>query len=772
MGRPLLVAAALGLLATLLVPTAPARSEPPGDPAVRPPVYLLVDTSDSMRDYSTGTNRRRIDAAQSAALSVVGNLDAGQRFGLYQFPGSSAVVSGCLGAEEVTPLGRTNRSRASVDVRRLAPAGNTPTGPALARLLDVIKADGVGRAMVVLVSDGEENCGEPSCEVAKRYADAGIDLVINTVGLDNSEAGNEQLRCVARTAGGRFFSTDTDKLGQTLLDASAARVELAMRTPAEIAPTAGGAPGDLVFATVASTGSEPARDVRLYLDARWEGEAQPGAIGVARPVRWLGNLAPGASRTVAFEVRLDAQTAQARLRPPIRLELVATVAGTPSSSFQQLVPFRSTSSRKAHPLFGSAERVVILGDSYSSGEGGSSYDQDAGRPDVDRCHRSTFAYGRQLFRKADMLACSGAVSSHLYWGQYPQIPSQLEALTELAEGDDPPDLALLTFGGNDMGFADLVQDCVIGQCGDRIRWLVGQRSRWQPALRNNLVTAYRSIDRTLNDPNAVRRRAGRQAQVVVLPYVRVTPPASEAVNGCFAGFSTTEIAEINRFQSFLNQTIESAVAELTAAGRPFYHPGQVASAFLPGHTMCEETESFVVYAKVDQIVNTIVLGGQQELVHPNERGQRAIAQALARWQPRMINPGPAPTEEVPITDVPANDTILKETVGGYYIKIEEFAPASTAIVTINSDPRLMTPVRISGPGDDLLLPLPPGLPPGRHTVRIDALGQDGQPITITKSIYLWPPGTNLALLVAAAASVALAGYLVGMRVRRRREALS
>jgi lysophospholipase L1-like esterase len=762
-----LVPAAAGLLIMLSVPVAPAHAEPPAPTDAGPPVYLLIDTSESMSDYSAGTDLRRIDAAQSAALSVVGNLDPSQRFGLYQFPGFSKVVNGCAGADQVTPLSTTNRSEASVDVRQLAPFGNTPTGPALSRLLETIKADGVGRAMVVLVSDGEENCGESSCAVAQRYAEAGIDLVINTVGLENSEAGNEQLRCVARAAGGRFFTTDTEKLGQTLLDASAARIELTMRTPSAISPAVGGAPGDLVTATVTSKGGEPARDVRLYLDARWEGQAQPGAIAVARPIRWLGNLQPGVSRTIGFEVRMDPPAGRG-VRPPVRLELVATVAGKPATSYQQRVPVATGLDRAANPLFESAEHVVVLGDSYSSGEGGTSYDRADDRPDLEKCHRSTYAYGRQLFPRAELLACSGAVSSHLYWGQYPQIPPQLDALRELTQGEHPPDLALLTFGGNDMGFADLVQTCVLGQCSAELDWIVGMRSRWQPALRNNLITAYRSIDRALNDPDAVRKRSGRQAHVVVLPYVRVVPAAADTVNGCFAGFSAAEVAQINRFQAYLNQTIESAVAALAATGRPVHHPKQVKSAFLPAHTMCEETESFVQYAKLDQLPGKILLGGNQELVHPNERGQRAIAQALARWQPTVISPGPAPTEDVPIDDVPANDLIVRETVASYPFNIDRLRlrPHGVAFVTVNSEPRLVTTAEQRD--GRLLLRLPPGLPPGRHTVRIDALDQDGKPVTITESIYLWPPGSNLALLVAGAASVALAGYLLGMRLRRRR----
>ena len=116
-----------------------------------------------------------------------------------------------------------------------------------------------------------------------------------------------------------------------------------------------------------------------------------------------------------------------------------------------------------------------MGDSYSSGEGASDYepgtdfdDRDDAWPFNDdeeahnRCHRSGDAYARILGGNnafaggSTFVACSGSVISdldnpnHKETGEEPQTD---------ALGEDVS-LVTLTLGGNDLGFADVVEDCI------------------------------------------------------------------------------------------------------------------------------------------------------------------------------------------------------------------------------------------------------------------------------------------------------------------------
>ncbi|MEJ1731319.1 hypothetical protein SMA90_33855, partial [Escherichia coli] len=84
------------------------------------------------------------------------------------------------------------------------------------------------------------------------------------------------------------------------------------------------------------------------------------------------------------------------------------------------------------------------------------------------CHRSEGTYGRTedrpLFTRV-LIACSGAVIDDLYLphGEHRTAdgevwPSQLEQLDQL---EGPIDAVLLSIGGNDVGFADIIKACIL-----------------------------------------------------------------------------------------------------------------------------------------------------------------------------------------------------------------------------------------------------------------------------------------------------------------------
>jgi streptogramin lyase len=105
---------------------------------------------------------------------------------------------------------------------------------------------------------------------------------------------------------------------------------------------------------------------------------------------------------------------------------------------------------------------VSLGDSYSSGEGNPPYapgtdDHDA--PDL--CHRSSTAYAPLLDGAAGLGppvygACSGAVTNDVFQssGKYPTEPPQRSRLRANTK------TVTLTIGGNDAGFAHVLEECI------------------------------------------------------------------------------------------------------------------------------------------------------------------------------------------------------------------------------------------------------------------------------------------------------------------------
>ena len=99
-----------------------------------------------------------------------------------------------------------------------------------------------------------------------------------------------------------------------------------------------------------------------------------------------------------------------------------------------------------------------MGDSYTAGPGAGDLDPS----NQGDCVRSVGSYGVQLQNdwvytgasQLSFLACTGAVADDVSSKQIPEVSS-----------DPPPDLVLITIGGNDIGFAKIAKSCLVGLIG-------------------------------------------------------------------------------------------------------------------------------------------------------------------------------------------------------------------------------------------------------------------------------------------------------------------
>ena len=199
--------------------------------------------------------------------------------------------------------------------------------------------------------------------------------------------------------------------------------------------------------------------------------------------------------------------------------------------------------------------IVGLGDSYSSGEGNPRYDvgTDLG---ADRCHRSFLSWQRLVgVSSADQFACSGARLQNLTSGQHAVAPDnvgQLERL-RLRARSKHIDWVALTIGGNDLGFARILRDCLDPRttCLPQSEQL---QRRQLDALEPQLVSAYRSAS-----------IAAGGAHVAVVGYPYLFPNARSRYTGC-AGMSQVEKVHIRRAQDLVEAVLKRAAA---AAGATF-----------------------------------------------------------------------------------------------------------------------------------------------------------------------------------------------------------
>ncbi|WP_169585796.1 vWA domain-containing protein [Antrihabitans stalactiti] len=170
------------------------------------PTVLILDASGSMTiEDAPGS---RIDAARIAAVGLIDSFPGDAMVGLVTYgigTGSSddEKVAGCQDVKSLVGLGRLDRDRVRGEIDALRPSGYTPISLAMRRAASMLPTDG-GNQAIVLVSDGEDTCGVPPCEVARELRLQHPGLSISTVGFKTDGTASEQLNCVATTTDGLF----------------------------------------------------------------------------------------------------------------------------------------------------------------------------------------------------------------------------------------------------------------------------------------------------------------------------------------------------------------------------------------------------------------------------------------------------------------------------------------------------------------------------------------------------------------------------------------
>ncbi|MGW7416248.1 vWA domain-containing protein [Streptomyces sp. NPDC054863] len=199
--------ALLGVLAG--VPAAGAvdvSRETSGPDAGRGGLVIVLDSSGSMAD-GDGSGRTRMEAARSAVSTVVDGLPDGHPTGLRVYGADRP--KGCTDTRLVRPVRKLDREALKRAVNGVRPRGDTPIGLSLQKAAqDLPRASGgsIGQRTVLLISDGEDNCGTPQpCEVAKQLGRSGVDLRIDAVGFQVKGAARKQLECLAKAGNGRYY---------------------------------------------------------------------------------------------------------------------------------------------------------------------------------------------------------------------------------------------------------------------------------------------------------------------------------------------------------------------------------------------------------------------------------------------------------------------------------------------------------------------------------------------------------------------------------------
>lgn len=428
-----------------------------------------------------------------------------------------------------------------------------------------------------------------------------------------------------------------------------------------------------------------------------------------------------------------------------------------------------------------------LGDSFSSGEGAYAYiagtdgdgqAQPGVRTEGEKCHISTASYpylinpsGKDEFKS---VACSGAViddllnTSRSYPGQGGRIITtdldsvdtiKLAALSSFTPGRAAqiefvekykPKAITLTIGGNDVGFAEKLADCVISP--------ISCTYSVDPAAKRGLFTEIQRAFSTLTGLYDKLHEASPNTKIYVLGYPNFLGDAETC--GINTGLlDNNERSMIKGATAYLNDVIEAAAKH---SGVSFVD----IQDSLAGKELCSDASKTAF--------NGIKLGNDHHLIlgnesyHPNALGYSMIASAftsqigsILTYQPcadesvvcpqNTISAPPLPAgvsqlalpEYSPeLTKLVANNLLTKDIPGDLetLVQLSNLVPGMNVTFELHSQPTPLGSFQVNAQGKlDADLVLPGSIPAGYHTIHAYTTNLAGEKVDLYQHIAVIGP---------------------------------
>jgi Ca-activated chloride channel family protein len=183
-------------------------------------VLVILDSSGSMAEKVAGG--QKLQVAKEAIARFVETLPERTRIGLlvYGHKGSNkeaGKAASCAGIEMFYPFAALDKARFAAAVNSFKPNGYTPIAASLEKAGDAMRAfDGASNSnLIYLVSDGLETCGGDPAAQARRLHESNLKVIVNIIGFNVDNAGQQQLKAAAEAGGGQYFDARTaDELNQ------------------------------------------------------------------------------------------------------------------------------------------------------------------------------------------------------------------------------------------------------------------------------------------------------------------------------------------------------------------------------------------------------------------------------------------------------------------------------------------------------------------------------------------------------------------------------
>ncbi|MEW6665952.1 MAG: VWA domain-containing protein [Thermodesulfobacteriota bacterium] len=192
MRRPLTLSTALFAFFLLFSASSQAKTN----------VLFIVDASGSMQKKVDG--RTRLDIAKEVLGQTLNKMPADAQLGLFVYGHRRA--KDCTDIELVVPIGGEDAKTINKIISGLKAKGETPIAESLRQTAKSFKAFKGQQNLIILVTDGIEECQGDPCAAARELKDAGLDVAVNIVGFTLGEKEGKALQCVTEITGGKYYA--------------------------------------------------------------------------------------------------------------------------------------------------------------------------------------------------------------------------------------------------------------------------------------------------------------------------------------------------------------------------------------------------------------------------------------------------------------------------------------------------------------------------------------------------------------------------------------
>ena len=206
-------------------------------------IEYILDASGSMLETMQG--KTRLEVAQDVLTARISALPPNTQVGLrvygHRVPYQGREAESCQDIDLVVPI-QANGAQAIIDwLPGMQALGMTPMSESIRQAANDFTFEPGRRNFIVLISDGEETCGDEPSTVVQYLKEIGIDFAIHVIGLDVNAQTAAQLARIADVAGGVYYGAKSEEdldtalndINQTILpsDQSPAVVAEASATP-------------------------------------------------------------------------------------------------------------------------------------------------------------------------------------------------------------------------------------------------------------------------------------------------------------------------------------------------------------------------------------------------------------------------------------------------------------------------------------------------------------------------------------------------------------